>query len=271
MQSQDEVDAAAGVRVLARGLAVLQAFEPDNRWRSNAELAAATRLPKATVSRLTANLTSAGYLNYSAEKAQYRLASSILALGYFAAGNRELRIVAQPLMQELADRHSASIVLASRDGLSMVCQEVCHSRTMLFTLRVRAGSRLGLRQSALGRAQLGVMPPDEREQVIAALAAADPDACLAERDDIGNAIFQMQSRGFCTVLGTLEAGILGAAVTIDLPGQPYAYSLGCAVPAASYSTKRLEDEVATDLLAAKMRLEHELSLQSTHEDLRYAS
>ena len=143
-------EAVGEVRVLARGLAILQAFEPDNGWRSNSDLVDVTGLPKPTVSRLTANLTEAGYLTYSPGKAAYRLATSVLSLGFVAASNRDLVVLARPLMQAFADQHNVSVVLASPDGGSMVCHEVTHSRDMLFTLRVRAGSRLQMGPSALG-------------------------------------------------------------------------------------------------------------------------
>ena len=152
------------VRVLARGLAILKAFEPANDWRSNTELAESTGLPKPTVSRLTANLTEAGYLAYSAQEAAYRLATSVLTLGFVAASNRDLLVMVRPLMQEFADRYNVSVVLASADGDSMVCHEVAHGSSMLFTLRVRVGSRLQMGFSALGRALIGSMADVERER-----------------------------------------------------------------------------------------------------------
>src|SRR4051812_4180750 len=91
------------VRVLARGLAILRAFEPANEWRTNTELSVVTGVPKPTVSRITANLTEGGYLLYSAERAAYRLSTSVLALGFVAASHRNLVVIARPLMKTFAD------------------------------------------------------------------------------------------------------------------------------------------------------------------------
>ena len=255
-------NSGTGVRVLARGLAILQAFEPDNAWRSNAELAAMTGIPKPTVSRITAHLTASGYLIYSSEGAQYKLSTSVLALGYLAASIFELTTQARPLMQELADDHNGSIVLASLDGLSMVCQEVCHGRNMLFALRVHPGSRLSLSRSALGRAIIGALSEKERSKLLAAIAQARPEHWHKLEPQIQASVQEMQEHGYCIATGTLETGTNGIAVVIDMPDRPHAYALGFAVPANQVTAGYLANEIAPRLLEIKHRLEHDLALRS---------
>jgi len=248
--------------VLARGLAILKAFEPANGWLSNNCLAELTKLPKSTVSRITANLTEAGYLRYSAAKAAYRLGTSVLSLGFVAASNRDFIVVARPLMQAFADQHNVSVVLASLDGDTMVCNEVVHGRNMLFTLRVRAGSRLLIVQSALGRAQVGSMGDAERERFLSRLSQIDPPVGAALKEQVEAIVTQMKRRQYCIAAGSLEQGTNGVAVVVDTPDQPHSYALGCAAPVNALSVKRIEEEVAVDLLALKFRLETELSTAS---------
>ncbi len=247
------------VRVLSRGLTVLWAFEPNNDWLSNSEIAALTGLPKPTVSRLTANLLEAEYLQYSAQRAAYRLGAAVLALGFIAASHRDFVMLARPLMQQFADQHQVSVVLASPDASSMVCNEVAHSRDMIFTLRVRAGSRLRIDRSALGRALVGAMGDAERTAFLEKLGTADPQAWELLSREVPTAISQMASDGYCIAAGTLEAGTNGAAVVVDTPEGPHTYALGCAAPSNSLELPRLKQEVIPDLLALKNRLEAELS------------
>lgn len=249
--------------MLARGLAILKAFEPDNVWRTNAELADLTGLPKPTVSRITANLTEAGYLRYAVQKAAYRLGTSILSLGFVAASNRNLVVLARPLMQAFADQHNVSVVLASPDGASMVCNEVVHSRSMLFTLRVRAGSRLLLGQSALGRALIGSMGDAERERFLFKLSQEDPPTWSSLQDQLQGIVSQMKRKQYCVAAGSLEQGTNGVAVVIDTPDQPHSYALGCAAPANALSVESIEGVVAQSLRALKARLETELSLSAS--------
>lgn len=70
------------VTAVSRGLSILSAFSPRDVWLGNSEIAARTRLPKATVSRLTQTLSMLGYLHHSRRRKQYRLGVAVLTLGY---------------------------------------------------------------------------------------------------------------------------------------------------------------------------------------------
>lgn len=253
--------------MLARGLLILKAFNSVNDWLSNAEITELTKLPKATVSRITANLTEIGYLRYSTVTAAYRLGTAVLSLGFFAASNRDLVIVARPWIQAFADQHNVSVVLASPDGGCMVCNEVIHGRNMLFTLRVRAGSRLRIDQSALGHALIGSMGEAERKRFLSRLSQADPQAWLSLQDQVKTAIDQMKQKQYCIAAGTLEHGTNGVAVVIDTADQAHSHALGCAAPTNTLSVERIENEVAADLLALKGRLESELGIPVSPIDL----
>lgn len=255
----DSPERTAEVRVLARGLSILRAFESANEWRTNNDLSVLTDLPKPTVSRITANLTEAGYLLYSGERAAYRLSTSVLALGFGAASNRNVVVMARPLMQEFANLHNVSVVLASPDGESMVCNDVAHSQSMLFTLRVRAGSRLRMGQSALGCALIGSMGDVEREHMLARLSVDDPQMWKALQGQVKSVVLKMQRRQFFVAAGTVERSTNGVAVVIDTPEGSHSFALGCAAPSNILSVARIESEVAPALLALKQRLEAELS------------
>lgn len=253
----------ANVRVLERGLAILRAFEPDNPWLSNSELSAITDIPKPTVSRITANLTASTHLIYSSEKAQYKLGTAVLTLGYLAASVSELTMRAKPLMQQLADEQKGSVVLASLNGLSMICHEVCHGHDTLFALRVHPGSRLNLSRSALGRALIGAMDTPERDELLSTMQQADPDHWDALEPEFHASIEQMQTYNYCVASGTLETGTNGIAVVIDSPEQAHAYSMGFAVPAHQVNAEHLTTIVAPQLLEIKHKLEHDLLHRNT--------
>src|SRR3974390_1508456 len=90
------------VTALGRGLDVLRLFRAEDAPLGNQEIARRTGLPKPTISRLTYTLTQLGYLNYDRKLGVYSLGGGVLALGYVALANLDVRRVARPLMQELA-------------------------------------------------------------------------------------------------------------------------------------------------------------------------
>lgn len=243
------------VRVLARGLSILRAFTPRNEWLSNQEIAARTSLPRPTVSRLTTNLTGLGYLTYSSTTGKYRLGTSVLTLGFSALASVDIRVLARPLLQRLADQEDTLSVLASRDDMAMVCNEVCHSSKGIFTLRVNVGSRLVLPYSAMGLALLGAMSPEERERALQEIRARFKKNWRDLRRLIEAAVEQYQATGFCTTIETLESGINGIGVVVDTPGAPHSFTLGLAGPSFRFPAARLEGEIGPKLLAIGRDLE----------------
>jgi DNA-binding IclR family transcriptional regulator len=78
------------------------------------------------VSRLTYTLTRMGYLTYSPTTSRYALSVGVLAFHNAYLGNLDVRNVARPLMQELADGLPATVSLGAPDPSSSTW---CSSRS----------------------------------------------------------------------------------------------------------------------------------------------
>ena len=243
------------IRVLARGLRVLKSFTPRNNWLSNSEIADIVDLPKPTVSRITAALTNMGYLSYAYATGRYRLAPPVLALGYRARMGLGVPAIARPLMQALANEQDALVVLAEHEDMAMVCDEVCHSESSIVTLRVHRGSRLTLPFSAAGRAYLGALGQAERDRLCAEIQRRFPQAWSQVREGIWQAAEEISERGFCVTIESLERGINGVGVSIDLPNARSRYVLGCAGPAPYFPREHLEQVIGPAMLDIKRRIE----------------
>lgn len=247
------------VRVLARGLSILRAFTPKNAWKSNQEIAAQTALPRPTVSRLTANLTSLGYLEYSAERSAYRLGPSVLALGFAALANVDVRVAARPHMQALADDADLLVTLGMRDGMAMIATEVCHSAHRLISLRLNVGARLPLPKSALGRALTGALPREARERLLAEIRASFPAEWPQLERELAEAVDHYATHGFAFGLSSIERGVNGIAVMLETPCAPHIYAIGCAAPTDLATEARLAREIAPRLLAIKQAIERQVA------------
>jgi len=253
---------ASEVRVLARGLMLLKAFCPRNPPRTNGELAAATGLPKATVSRLTATLTRLGYLDYLSRTAQYRLAHAAMALGFGPMSTLDIRVRARAHMQRFADDNDLVVVLAVREGMAMVCHEVCRGRGAL-TIRVAAGSRLKLPHSAMGRAWIASLAPAQHAALMRELEQAFPGAAL--RPALDEAAAQIAASRFCVTVSSLEPDVNSVATLVDFAQSPGEYVLGCSVPAFRYPPERCQAELGPRLLELRHRIEADLAPARTGE------
>jgi DNA-binding IclR family transcriptional regulator len=185
---------------LQKGLEVLRSLAHVNRPLGNKDLAELTGYPKATVSRITYTLTCLGYLRYVSETGKYLPGLPVLGLGYASLSGLNFADAAEPLMQDLADYSNAMVALGCRDQFSMLYVTERHSRGPL-ALQLRAGSRISLVRSSMGRAYLAGLPEPERGPLLMALKEHAGEQWPAYEVQIRRAVEQVQELGFCTNIG----------------------------------------------------------------------
>ncbi len=127
------------------------------------------------MSRLTYTLTKLGYLIQLEENGKYRLGTSTLALGSYMMARLDVKQMAKPMMQELAEFAKATVSLGTRDRLAMLYVENCRSSAAL-TLSVDVGSRIPLLSLALGRAYLAEISQAERVELLERFREYDEQA-----------------------------------------------------------------------------------------------
>ena len=162
------------IESLARGLDVLRAFSQQGGVLGNQDLARITGLPKPTISRMTYTLSKLGYLSYSTQLEKYQLDAGVLALGYAYTSNLQVRRIAKPIMERLAERVNLSVGLTIRERLTMIYVENCRGDDAQ-ALRMDVGSSLPISTSAAGRAYLAGLPQEERDVVMKEMEARAGD------------------------------------------------------------------------------------------------
>lgn len=250
------------VTALSRGLEVLSCFRSGSRTLGNQEIAERCRLPKSTVSRLTYTLTKLGYLHYVQESGKYRLGTATLALGSAALGRFEVRDLARPLMQELADETGTSVALGARQRLSMVCVEVCKSNAVL-SLNMEVGMRLPLGSSAIGRSYLAVCGEAERMDLLDQLKELDHVSWPALKQGIDHALAMYASLGVCTSLGEWQPDVNGVAVAFHPGNGLPAMAINCGAPAFKVSSDYLLSDVRPKLVNLVRKIEEGLGVRAS--------
>src|ERR1700704_3226219 len=139
------------VTALARGLEVLACYRHGDRMLGNQELSKRCGLAKSTISRLTHTLTKLGYLVYVEDSAKYSLGTATLSLGSAMFARLDIRKLAHPRMQGLAEFSECMVTLGTRDRLSMLYIDVVRGSGAV-TLSLDMGSRINIATSAIGRA-----------------------------------------------------------------------------------------------------------------------
>jgi len=245
------------VTALSRGLDVLSCFRSGSRLLGNQDISERCHLPKSTVSRLTYTLTKLGYLHYVKESGKYRLGTATLALGSAVLGRFEVRDLARPLMQELADLTGTSVALGARQRLSMVCVEVCKGNAVL-SLNMEVGMRLPLATSAIGRAYLAICTDTERADLLDQIRELDHVAWPALKTAIDKSQALYREMGVCSSLGEWQPDVNGIAVGFRPGNGLPPMSINCGAPAFKVSAEYLMGEVRPRLIELVRRIEEGL-------------
>src|SRR5246127_1695267 len=195
------------VEALARGLEILACFRQKDGLLGNQELARRCGLAKSTVSRLTYTLTKLGYLTHVEDAGKYALGSATLSLASAMLGRLDIRKLALPRMQELADFSRCLVSLCSRDRLSMVYVDVARSSATV-TLSLDTGARIQIANSASGRAYLAVISDEEREEIMEGVReVAEASRWPALQRGVAKAVVEYGSLGVCCSFGEWQKDI----------------------------------------------------------------
>jgi DNA-binding IclR family transcriptional regulator len=234
------------VTALARGLELLRCFGPGDRWLGNQELARRTGLPKPTVSRLAHTLTRLGYLRHSRSQEQYALGPAVLSLGYALLAQLDVRRVARPLMQALAEQTGLSVSLGMRDRLGMIYLDTYRSASTA-ALRLEAGSRIPLAVTSMGRAYLCGLPAAARGALLEQLRAEAGPSWPEVKRGIERALRDHRRHGLCFSLGDWRKEIHAVAAPLVPPGEGELLVLSASGPAFQVGRERLEQDVGPRL------------------------
>ncbi|WP_198666187.1 IclR family transcriptional regulator [Tropicimonas sp. IMCC34043] len=240
---------------LVRGLSVLKAFGPDNRPIGNAEIAQRVNLPKATVSRMTFTLSELGYLNYDADIGRYSLGPGVLTLGYDVMAQMDIRDIARPYMQELADYADASVYLGVPHGVEFIYVEACRTPGSM-AVRLGVGSRIPVATTGMGRAYLAALPEEECEALLDRARESYGEAWSGIEAKTLAAIAAAKERGYGLSGGDWisEAHSAGAVIR-RADGRPV-YAINVGGLRSIVTTARLEGDLGPRLLGVARQIEH---------------
>jgi DNA-binding IclR family transcriptional regulator len=258
------------VVALSRGLDVLRAFQPNDGLLGNQEIAARTKLPKPTVSRLTYTLTKLGYLTPVPRFEKYQLAPAAMALGYAALANLGVRHLSEPFREELMRQTGGAVAVGGRDRHSMIY--FGQSRNGL-TLGVQldVGSRIPIATTAMGRAYIWALPDEDRADLFRALREHYGSRWPRLREGIERSRETVVKHGFAISAGEWQDDVHSVGVALKLNDGTGPYAFNCGAPAFRFTEDRLRNDIGPRLVAMVRNIEAALggaAPQSKKEDGR---
>jgi IclR family pca regulon transcriptional regulator len=200
------------VQSLARGLAVLGAFDREHVRLTLAEIAGRAGLSRAAARRLMLTLQHLGYV-HELERG-YVLGPRVLELGFRYLGSLNLTDFAQPLMEALARdiRQSCSMAVLDDQDIAYVLR-VPGPRLMSVTLGI--GARLPAFCASMGRVLVAGLDEAARD---AWLQRCEPVRLTAhtvvDRAKLRRVLADVARQGYAYVEQELELGLCSIAVPV---------------------------------------------------------
>ncbi|WPP46991.1 IclR family transcriptional regulator [Pseudomonas sp. AN-1] len=238
---------------LARGLAVINAFQERKRHLTIAQISHRTGIPRAAVQRCLYTLMQLGYV--ATDGRTYALLPKVLTLGHAYLSSTPLAVSAQPFLDRISEQLHEACNLATLEGDEVLYIARSAIPQRLISVDLSVGSRLPAYCTSMGRILLAALDDDSLR---AYLARADlkprTSRTLHTPEALWENLMQVREQGWCIVDQELEQSLRSVAVPVrDASGQVLA-AMNVSSHAGRVSRQELETRFLPALLAASREL-----------------
>ncbi|GAA5036802.1 IclR family transcriptional regulator C-terminal domain-containing protein [Microbacterium fluvii] len=251
-------DSGDFVQSLARGLAVIRAFDGEHAELSLSDVARRADVPRAAARRFLRTLETLGYVRFDGKL--FALTPRVLELGFSYLSALSLPEVVQPHLERLSREVDESVSAAVLDGTDIVYIARVPTRRIM-SVRITIGTRFPAYATSMGRMLLAALPDAAREQAIAAAALeqltgrtlTEPAALRAELD-------RVRAQGWALVDGELEPGLRSVAAPVHGRDGAVIAALNVSTSATRDTIEHLTEAHLPKLLATASAVDAELRL-----------
>ncbi|PAU62779.1 IclR family transcriptional regulator [Pseudomonas sp. PIC25] len=238
---------------LARGLAVIHAFQERKRHLTIAQISHRTEIPRAAVRRCLHTLMKLGYV--TTDGRSYSLLPKVLTLGHAYLSSTPLAVTAQPILDRLSEQLHEAFSMATLEGDEILYIARSATPQRLISVDLSVGSRLPAYCTSMGRILLAALDDAALDdylshadlQVKTSRTLHTPEALRASIEDI-------RRQGWVIIDQELEVGLRSLAVPVrDSSGQVLA-ALNVGTHAGRVSRQELENRFLPALLVASREL-----------------
>jgi len=206
--SRTGLPATRQVESVQRAVVVLDALADGGAELGTNEIARRTGINASSISRLLSTLTATGLVQHLPSTGRYRLGVRILQLASAARENLDLRAVARPLLEELAELSGETVTLSLPGEHDVLTVDFVQS-----TRSVRSVAEIGRNSiahaTAAGKVFLasgGHLPEGD--------LAAFTDASITDRRVLAAAVDQIADQGYAVAVRERDNDLSAVAVPV---------------------------------------------------------
>jgi IclR family transcriptional regulator, pca regulon regulatory protein len=201
---------------LAKGLAVIQAFNDEARALTLTEAAARTSLTRAAARRILMTLQDLGFAARHGDR-HFVLTPKVLSLGYAYLTSMPLWAFAEPVLESLVEELGETCSIAALDGTELVfILRIPVHRTL--TQGVTIGSRLPLHCHSAGRVLLSGLTAAQLDAYFEhAQLKRFTSRTVTDPEKLRKQVVETARKGYAFLNGEMQEHVSGLSVPIFQP------------------------------------------------------
>jgi len=226
--SRTGLPATRQVGSVQRAIAVLDALAEGGAEVGTNEIARRTGINASSISRLLSTLTDAGLVQHLPSTGRYRLGVRILQLASAARENLDLRAVARPLLEELAEVSGETVTLSLPGEHDVLTVDFVQSSRSVRSV-AEIGRNSVAHATATGKVFLasgGHLPEGQ--------LPAFTDVTITDRRALAATIKQIAAQGYALALRERDNDLSAVAVPVLDAGQQLIAIVGIQGPATRF-------------------------------------
>ncbi|KAB0265872.1 IclR family transcriptional regulator domain-containing protein [Microvirga brassicacearum] len=242
------------VASLEKGLAVIEAFGPDQPRLTLTDVAKRTGITRAAARRYLHTLAKLNYADFDGR--YFSLRPRILRLGYAYLSSSSLPERLQPALEKISSLTGESSSAAMLDGDDIVY--VARSATQrIMSVSLGVGTRLPAYCTSLGRAILAHQPPAEIDAYLrrVRLEPRTPKT-ITRKPEFLAALDEVKRKGCAVIDEELELGLRSIAIPLVQPNGSVRIALNVSTQAARVAAKDMESRFLPALRDGAEGLRH---------------
>lgn len=253
-------DAVSGdfVQSLARGLAVIRAFDAENPELSLSDVARRADMPRAAARRFLRTLETLGYVR--GDGRAFALTPRVLELGFSYLSALSLPEIVQPHLERLSRDVDESVSAAVLDGTEIVYIARVPTRRIM-SVRITIGTRFPTYATSMGRVLLAGLPASEADAALEASALTRlTDRTVIDPAALREELAIVRAQGWSLVDGELEPGLRSVAAPVHGRSGEVVAALNVSTSATRDTVQHLVEVYVPALLRTCAAVDAELRL-----------
>jgi len=211
--SQKKRSTDSAIQSVQRAATILRSFTEAEAELGVTTLSERLGLHKSTVSRLLSTLQQEGFVEQDAETGKYRLGLGLVSLAGFALEHIDLRRLAQPHLNTLAELTQETINVTILDGNECVnIERVASPRLIRYVGSV--GRRTPLHCTSTGKVLLAHMTPQERQVILPKTLTRYTEKTIVDHQVLEEALAQVRAQGYAVAREEFQEDLTAIAAPI---------------------------------------------------------